>query len=317
MGVANATVFGGSGFVGRQVVRELARMGASVRVAVRRPDRALFLKTMGDVGQITPVAANVRDDESVAAAVAGADAVVNLVGILYESGAQTFEAVHHQAAGRIARAAATAGVRGLVQISAIGADESSPSAYARSKGAGEAAVRAAFPAAAIARPSIVFGPDDDFFNKFAMIARLSPAVPLIGGGKTRFQPVFVGDVGDAVAAMLTRDDAAGKTFELGGPDVFTFRELMEIVLQATRRRRLLVPVPFGLMEMEGAVLGLAPKPLLTRDQVRMLRVDNVAEHGLPGLADLGVAPTAVAAVVPGYLERFRRGGQFGRPSRAA
>ena len=316
MSVASVTVFGGSGFVGRHVVRELAKAGASVRVAVRRPDRALFLKPMGDVGQITPVAANIRDDASVAAAVEGSEAVVNLVGILYQAGRQTFDAVHHQGAGRIARAAKAAGAERLVHVSAIGADGDAASDYARSKAAGEAAVRAEFSGAAVIRPSIVFGPDDNFFNLFAALARLTPVLPLIGGGRTRFQPVYVGDVAAAVMAVLSSAEGAGTTHELGGPEIFTFRELMETVLQATGRRRLLVPVPFAMMEWYGAVLGLAPQPLLTRDQVRLLRTDNTAEHGLPGLADLGIAPTAVAAVVPGYLAQYRRGGEFSRRSNA-
>ncbi len=316
MSVASVTVFGGSGFVGRHVVRELAKAGASVRVAVRRPDRALFLKTMGDVGQITPVAANIRDDASVAAAVEGSEAVVNLVGILYQAGRQTFDAVHHQGAGRIARAAKAAGAERLVHVSAIGADGDAASDYARSKAAGEAAVRAEFSGAAVIRPSIVFGPDDNFFNLFAALARLTPVLPLIGGGRTRFQPVYVGDVAAAVMAVLSSAEGAGTTHELGGPEIFTFRELMETVLQVTGRRRLLVPVPFAMMEWNGAVLGLAPQPLLTRDQVRLLRTDNTAEHGLPGLADLGIAPTAVAAVVPGYLAQYRRGGEFSRRSNA-
>jgi NADH dehydrogenase len=317
MGIARATVFGGSGFVGRHVVRELAKSGASVRVAVRRPDRALFLKTMGDVGQITPVAANIRDDTSVADAVRGSDAVVNLVGILHQSGRRTFEAIHHHGAGRIARAAHAAGARSLVHVSAIGADAASPSAYGRSKAAGEAAVREAFPSAAIVRPSLVFGADDNFFNRFAMLARISPALPLIGGGKTRFQPVYVGDVAAAIAALAAAGGDTPATYELGGPEVLTFRELMEVVLAATGRRRLLVPVPFGIMELNGAILGLAPEPQLTRDQVLMLRADTVAEHGLPGLAELGITPSAVAAIVPGYLVRYRRGGEFARPSGAA
>ncbi len=320
MNVANVTVFGGSGFIGRQVVRELARAGAGVRVAVRRPDRALFLKTMGDVGQVTPVAANIRDDASVAAAVEGSDAVVNLVGILYQAGRQTFDAVHREGAERIARAATAAGVRRLVHVSAIGAEANATSGYARSKAAGEAAVRERFPGAAVIRPSIVFGADDNFFNLFAMFARLTPVLPLIGGGGTRFQPVYVGDVAAAVAAILSSASGAstttGTTHELGGPEILTFREVLETVMRATGRRRLLVPVPFAIMEWYGAALGLLPQPLLTRDQVRMLRTDNVAEHGLAGLAELGVAPTAVAAVVPGYLARYRRGGQFGRPSNA-
>lgn len=320
MNLASVTVFGGSGFVGRHVVRELAKAGAAVRVAVRRPDRALFLKPMGDVGQITPVAANIRDDASVAAAVNGSEAVVNLVGILFEAGRRTFDAVHHRGAERIARAAKAAGAERLVHVSAIGAFDGAVSSYARSKAAGEAAVRREFPGAAVVRPSIVFGADDNFFNLFAALARLSPVLPLIGGGRTRFQPVYAGDVGAAVAAILSSAQGAagdaGTTHELGGPEILTFRELMETVMQATDRNRLLVPVPFAIMEWYGAMLGLVPQPLLTRDQVRMLRSDNTAEHGLPGLSDLGIVPTAISAIVPGYLGRYRRGGQFNRQSTA-
>lgn len=316
------TVFGGSGFVGRCAVRDIAKTGARVRVAVRRPEDALVVKPMGDVGQITPVAANIRDEASVAAAVAGADAVVNLVGILYERGKQTFRAVHADGAGRIARAAKQAGVKRLVQISAIGADPASGSAYARSKGEGEAQVKSAFPGATIVRPSIVFGPEDDFFNRFAGYARIAPALPLVGGGETRFQPVFVGDVAAAVAAILERDDTAGNTYELGGPKVYSFAELMELMLTEIKRRRLLVPLPFALVELEAAMLDIcysivnvlplvsdiAPPPPVTRDQVRMLRHDNVVGEGALGLSDLGISPTTLEAILPTYLDRYRRGG---------
>lgn len=322
MSFDNVTIFGGSGFIGHCVVREIAKTGARVRVAVRRPNEALDLKPMGDVGQITPVAANVRDDASVAAAVQGADAVVNLVGILYERGRQTFRSVHADGAGRVARAAAAAGVRRLVHLSAIGAAPYSDSAYARSKAEGEAQVRSAFPNATVMRPSIVFGPGDDFFNRFAGYARIVPALPLVGGGLTRFQPVFVGDVADAVMAVLNRDDTAGKTYELGGPKVYSFAELMSLMLAEIRRRRLLVPLPFVLAEAEAAILDvcysvvnalpvlsdLAPAPPLTRDQVRMLRHDNVVAEGALGLSDLGIVPTALEAILPTYLDRYRRGG---------
>ena len=317
MSVANVTVFGGSGFVGRHVVRELAKAGAGVRVAVRKPDRALFLKTMGDVGQITPVATNIHDNASVTEAVAGSDAVINLVGVLYEAGRQTFDAVHHKGAGRIARAAKAAGVGHLVQVSGIGANIEAGSKYARSKAAGEAAVRAAFPSAAVIRPSIVFGADDKFFNLFAALARLSPVLPLIGGGDTRFQPVYVGDVAAALTAIVSSSNSTGTTYELGGPEILTFRQLLERVLQETGRTRLLVPVPFAIMEWKGAVLSLAPRPLLTRDQVRMLRTDNTAEQGLSGLADLDITPTAVAAILPSYLGRYRRGSEASRQSSAS
>jgi NADH dehydrogenase len=308
MAAQTATVFGGSGFVGRYVVRELAKAGARVRVAVRHPDSAGFVRTMGAVGQVTPVAANVRDDASVRAAVAGSESVVNLVGILYERGRQTFEAVHVAGAARIARESATAGVHRFVHFSALGADPASPAAYARSKAAGEAKVREAFPAATILRPSIVFGPEDDFFNRFAMLARLVPALPLIGGGHTQFQPVFVGDVAAAVLACLALSEAAGKTYELGGPKVYEFRELLALVLEQTGRRRLLAPLPFALAEFQAFFLEFLPVPPLTRDQVRMLRRDNVTSRGVPGLAELGITANALEAIVPTYLQRYRRGG---------
>lgn len=302
------TVFGGSGFLGRYIVKRLAESGARVRVAIRRPEEGLFLKPAGDVGQIDIVQANLRHAGSVAAALAGADAAVNLVGILHPSGAQTFEAVHAEGAGTVARAAAEAGLRHLVHISAIGADPDSPARYARTKAAGEAAVRAAFPAATILRPSVVFGPEDDFLNRFAALARISPVLPLIGGGHTRFQPVYVGDVAGAVLAALDRADAAGRTYELGGPRTYSFRELLAFVLSAIGRRRLLAPVPFWVAMFEAAFLERLPAPLLTRDQVRLLRRDNVAGPGMPGLRDLGIEPTPLEAVAETYLSRFRRGG---------
>ena len=310
MSTPTATVFGGSGFVGRYTVGELARRGYRVRVAVRRPDRALFLIPMGDVGQITPVAANIRDDASVAAAVEGADAAINLVGVLYEAGAQRFHAVHADGAGRIARAAAAAGVDRMVHVSAIGAAPDSPAAYARSKAAGEEAVRNAFPGAAVVRPSVVFGIEDDFLNRFAWIARLAPALPLIGGGNTRFQPVYVGDVAAGIARIVEDHGTAGGIYELGGPEVYSFRELMETLLRHIGRRRPLLPVPGILAMLPAGLMELSPfPPLLTRDQIRMLACDNVAAGDAPGLKDLGLAPTPLEAVAPGYLARYRRGGR--------
>ena len=307
------TVFGGSGFIGRYVVQRLARTGVRVNVAVRHVERAKFLKTMGNVGQITPVACDITAAASVARAVQGADAVVNLVGILYPSGhGHGFDAVHHQAAGAIAEAAKAAGARALVQISAIGADAESDSAYARSKAAGEAAVRAAFPEATILRPSIVFGPEDSFFNRFAAMARLSPALPLIGGGHTLFQPVYVGDVADAVLRALSDPGTQGKTYELGGPKTYSFKALMELMLATIGRRRLLVPVPFGIAEIQGAVLQLLPVPPLTRDQVALLKRDNVVAEGALTLADLGIEPTTLEVILPAYMERFRRDGHYSR-----
>ncbi len=301
------TVFGASGFVGRYVVRELARSGARVRAAVRLPERANFLKPMGDVGQITPVAANIRDDASVAAAVDGADTVINLVGVLFSGGKQSFNAVHVDGARRVAAAAKAAGAERLVHMSAIGADPASDSLYAASKGAGEALVREIFPTAAIVRPSLVFGPEDDFFNRFAVMARLAPALPLIGGGKTRFQPVYVGDVADAFAALAAGKGAPGSTYEFGGPRVYTFRRLMEMILAEIGRKRLLVPVPFPVAMAQAAVTELAPLPILTRDQVRLLRHDNVISGDFPGLDDLAVEATSLEAILPTYLRRYRRG----------
>ncbi|TXH37488.1 MAG: complex I NDUFA9 subunit family protein [Rhodospirillaceae bacterium] len=306
------TVFGGSGFIGRYVVEKLAKRGWMIRVAVRRPDDALFLKTAGQLGQIAPIAANIRDQRSVEAVIAGADAVINLVGILFESGPQRFAKVQAEGPGRIAAAAAAAGVRQMVHISAIGADSASPAAYGRSKAAGEQAVRAAFPAATILRPSIVFGPEDGFFNRFAAMTRLSPALPLIGGGRTRFQPVYVVDVADAVLAALERPDAAGQTYELGGPGTYSFRELMQLLLQEIGRRRLLIPIPFALASLQGALLQYLPSPPLTLDQVRLLKRDNVVSPGAKGLADLGIAPTAVEVILPTYLDKYRPRGGYDR-----
>jgi NADH dehydrogenase len=304
-----ATVFGGSGFLGRYVVQRLAKQGWMVRAAERRPDEALFLKPLGEIGQITPVAANIRHQASVEAAIVGADAVVNLVGLLYQSGRQRFDAVHVEGAGRVAAAARKAGASRFVQISAIGADPASPAAYGRTKAAGEAAVKAAFPDATVLRPSIVFGPEDQFFNRFARMARMSPALPLIGGGHTKFQPVYVGDVADAVMAVIDRNDSQGKTYELGGPEIRSFRELMVLMLEEIGRRRLLVPVPFAIASLQGALLQLLPSPPLTLDQVRLLRRDNVVASGMAGLGELGVSPTALELILPTYLARYRPGGR--------
>jgi NADH dehydrogenase len=308
-----ATVFGGSGFIGRYVVSKLAREGWLVRVAVRRPDEALFLKTAGVVGQVTPVAANVRDRASVARAIAGATAVVNLVGILHESGRQKFQAVQAEAPRTIAEEAARAGVRHLVHISAIGADANSDSTYARTKAAGEAAVQQAFPGATILRPSIVFGPEDDFFNRFAKMAQIAPALPLIGGGRTRFQPVYVGDVADAVVRAIEMREAAGRTYELAGPKVYSFAELMRLMLKEIGRKRALVPLPFPVASLMGSVLQNLPMPQLTADQVRQLKRDNLPTAGAAGLADLGITPTMVEAILPTYLDRYRARGAYRRP----
>jgi uncharacterized protein YbjT (DUF2867 family) len=309
------TIFGGSGFLGRHLVRALARRHYRIRVAVRRPDLAGHLQPLGRVGQIHAVQANLRYPDSVAPAVRNADVVVNLVAILFARGRQTFPAVHVAGADAVARAAAAVGAR-LIHVSAIGADPDSPSQYARTKAEGEAAVHAAVPAATIFRPSIMFGPEDDFFNRFGAMARLSPVLPLVGGGHTRFQPVFVGDVAEAIARAVDGDARAGTTYELGGPEVKTFRQLMEFVLATTGRRRLLLPLPFGIAALQAAFLQFLPKPPLTPDQVKLLRVDNVVSAAAEGdgrtLAGLGIDPSTIAAVVPSYLWRFRKTGQFGR-----
>ena len=307
------TIFGGSGFLGRHLVRALAKRGYRIRVAVRRPELAGHLQPQGRVGQIHAVQANLRYPASVDAAARDADVIINLVGILYERGGQRFETVHVAGAEAVARAAATSGAR-LIHVSALGADDTSASLYASTKARGEKAALAAVPSAMIVRPSIMFGPEDDFFNRFGAMARLSPFLPLVGGGLTRFQPVFVGDVAAAIANAVDGKGKRGLAYELGGPEVNTFRELMEYVLAVTERRRLLIPIPFGLASFQAYVLQLLPKPLLTPDQVELLRSDNVVSEEAPRerrtLEALGVAPVAMAAIVPTYLWRFRKTGQF-------
>jgi NADH dehydrogenase len=303
------TIFGGSGFLGRHMVRALANDGWRIRVAVRRPNNALFLKPMGRVGQIQLVKANVRDEEAVRAALKGADAAINLVAVLYQSGNQRFDSLHVEAAERIARLASELGVGRLLHVSALGIT-GNPSHYARTKTLGEERVRARFPGATVFRPSVVFGPEDDFFNKFAWLARLSPVLPLIGGGKTRFQPVFVGDIAQATVRVLSDPTSAGHTYELGGPEILTFKQIMELILRETRRRRILLQVPFGLARVQGVVFGLLPKPLLTLDQVRMLETDNVVSEGAATFRDLNIVPEAPGAIIPSYLWRFRKHGEF-------
>jgi uncharacterized protein YbjT (DUF2867 family) len=305
-------VIGASGFIGRYVVKRLAARGIVIAAVVRNVEAAKLLLPMGDVGQIARLGANLLDDARLAAAIAGAEAVINLVGILHESGSQRFDAIHHEGPARLGALATAAGVKRLVHISALGADPAAPSAYGRSKAAGEQALRASFPGATILRPSIVFGPEDAFFNRFARLAQLLPALPLIGGGTTRFQPVYVGDVADAVMAALDDRASAGQTYELGGPRIYTFKALMELILAETKRKRLLVPVPWALARCQGALLQLLPNPPLTVDQVRSLERDNVVSPGARTLADLGIAPDTVEAIVPAYLDRYRRGGWFNR-----
>ncbi len=305
-----ATVFGGSGFIGRYIVRALAAEGWRVRVAVRRPHTAYFLRALGEVGQVEPFQANIRDPKSIERAVAGATAVINLVGVLYESGSQTFANLQAEGAGRVAGTAAKAGASHFIQMSAIGADADSESAYASSKAEGENAVKAAFPAATILRPSIVFGPEDDFFNRFATLARFSPVLPLISGGLTKFQPVYVGDVAKAVVAALKSPVAAGRTFELGGPTIYSFKGLMELMMSVTGGHSILVPVPRPLALLKAYFLQLLPKPLLTVDQVRLLDHDNVVNQAAADLAALDIIATPAEAILPLYLARFRKHGEF-------
>ncbi|TCL72105.1 complex I NDUFA9 subunit family protein [Rhizobium sp. BK251] len=309
------TVFGGSGFIGRHVVRALAQRGYRIRVAVRRPDLAGFLQPLGNVGQISIVQANLRYRNSIEHAVQGANHVINCVGILFESGRNTFDAVQEFGARAVAEAARNAGAT-LTHVSAIGADAKSTSAYGRTKGRAEAAIHSIKPDAIIFRPSIVFGPEDDFFNKFADMARMAPALPLIGGGKTKFQPVYVGDVAEAVAHAVDGKLTGGQIYELGGPEVLTFRECLEAVLRVTSRKRPLVSLPFGIASLIGSIASMVPfvAPPITPDQVRMLRYDNVvskhAEKEGRTFAAIGIVPTMVDSVLPSYLVQYRPQGQF-------
>lgn len=302
-----ATVFGGAGFIGRHVVQRLARQGYIVRVVGRDTEKAARLRTLGDVGQVVPVSASVTHEDSVARAVAGAEVVVNLVGILFERKPGDFARIHAEGAGRVARLAAAAGARRLVHISAIGADAGSESLYARTKAEGEAAVRAAYPAATILRPSVVFGPEDQFLNRFASLAALLPVMPVVAG-ETKFQPVYVGDVADAVMAAITRDDAPGQTYELGGPRAMSMRQVLEFVLEHTHRRRPLVPMPAALVRLQARLGEMLPTPPLTRDQLILLGRDNLVAEGAAGFAALGIEPKAIEAIAPAYLARYRPGG---------
>ncbi|PKU23429.1 complex I NDUFA9 subunit family protein [Telmatospirillum siberiense] len=318
-----ATVFGGTGFIGRHLVQHLASRGWRVRVAVRDPDGAGFLRPLGDVSQVVPVFAEITDEASTRAAVEGAQWVFNAVGILTEHGRSNFENIHLIGARNVATAAKAAGAKTLVHISAVGADSQSASAYARSKAAGEAAVRAAFPDAVILRPSVVFGPEDDFINRFASLSSFSPVLPvfvtdghlfpsgqtgdcpLFGTGGTKLQPVYVGDVAGAALAAASSPDHAGKTFELGGPQVVSLKQLLELILATIGRRRLLIPLPLSVARLQALLMRVLPNPPLTTDQVKLLAKDNVVGQGVPGLADLGVVPTALESIIPGYLGRFR------------
>ncbi len=318
------TVFGGTGAIGRQLVASLADAGARVRVATRDTEKAHFLKPLGQLGQVAPILASVTNEESVKRAVGGADMVVNLVGILNESGKSTFQKIHVDGAATVAKVAAAAGVTALVHLSALGAAEDSPAAYARSKAQGEKAVTAAFPGATILRPSVVFGPDDGFFNLFGMVSRMAPVLPyftrdgfslkktdgglsvdLSGTGGPKFQPVYVGDVVAAIVAVLQDPAVRGRIYELGGPKVYSMREVMELVAEVTRHRVPVVPVPFWVAKIQATLLGLLPKPMLTSDQVKMMERDNICSGSQPGLADLGIEPEAAEAILPGYMSRYR------------
>jgi len=310
------TIYGGSGFIGRYVVRALAKTGCRMRIAVRRPDLTGYLQPMGGVGQINAVQTNLRDMDSVRRAAQGADAVINLVGILFQRGKQKFTVLQAEGAARVAEVAAEIGAGSMVHLSAIGADPTSKSLYARSKAAGEDAVMKAFPEAVVLRPSIVFGPEDDFFNRFAAMARISPFLPLIGGGETRFQPVYVGDVAKAVVAGLEGEAKSGKTYELGGPEILSFKELMEFVLETTQRNRLLLPLPVWLAKVQAVLFSILPKPPITLDQIYLLDRDNVVGEAAIAqqrtLTALGIEPVAIETAVPSYLERFRPKGQFSK-----
>lgn len=302
------TIFGGSGFVGRYLVQKFAEKGDAIRVAARNPIAANFLKPLGEVGQITPVQASILSEEQVSRAIEGADIVVNLVGILFEKGAQTFEAIHVEGAKKVAKVAKEAGVKRLLHMSALGANLKSRSVYARTKAEGEKVVQKNFPDSTIFRPSIIFGPEDAFFNRFAEMACFSPFLPLIGGGKTQFQPVYVVDVADGFLKAVSKESTIGNLYELGGPEVYTFKELMEYLLTSIHRKRALVPLPFAVAKAMGAIAQFLPTPPLTPDQVELLKSDSIVSPDALNVADLGVRPHAVEAILPSYISRFESKG---------
>lgn len=305
------TVLGGSGFVGRHLVQRLAKTGAQIRLGVRNVELAKRLKPLGDVGQIVPMPVDIGRGTGLDAAVAGADVVINLVGILAPGGGnKSFQAIQADGAQRAADAAKAAGVPRFIQMSALGADADARALYAQTKAAGEAAVQAVYPDAVILRPSIIFGPEDGFFNRFAAMARLAPALPLIGGGATLFQPVFVGDVAEAMA-MAVRDPSIRGIYELGGPKTYSFKDLMQFTLDAAHLKALLLPLPFGVAGLIGSVAQMLPGAPITSDQVELLKTDNIVSGAYPGLADLGITGATIEAIVPAYLARFQPGGRFG------
>jgi NADH dehydrogenase len=311
------TLFGGSGFIGRHLVRRLAKAGHTLRIAVRHPESAKFLRPLGEVGQITPIAADLTVPASLPPVLEGADQVVNLVAILHERGRQRFASLHVEGARRLAQAAKAAGLTDFLQVSALGAAPDAEADYAKSKFAGEQAVRDAFPDAIVVRPSIVVGPEDGFFNRFAAMAQISPVLPLIDGGRTLFQPTCVGDVAEAIDRLLADPGYRGRTFELAGPRTYSFRQLLELLLQEIGRKRLLLPLPGPLAWMKAAVFeAVLPKPPLTRDQIRLLRRNNVMDPGAAGYAALGMEPQTIEALLPTYLDRYRPGGRFAQAGRA-
>lgn len=307
-----ATVFGGTGFLGRQIVGDLARLGFTVKVATRIPESAYFLKPLGAVGQIVPFACDYSDAQSITDALQGSDFVVNCIGILYERRRSKFQKAHVDMPVMIARACRDQGVKRFVHISALGCDNGT-SKYAKSKFEGEQAVLENYPRATLLRPSIIFGEDDNFFNMFAELARYLPFLPLIGGGKTKFQPVYVGDVAECVIKVFAEpmERYCGKTYELGGPDVVDFKQVYELLFKYTGRTRHLVSLPFSFAKFEASFLSLLPKPLLTRDQVESLKSDNIVQIGMPAIADFGVVPKTLDLILPTYLNRYRPGGRFG------
>lgn len=310
-----ACVFGGSGFIGRQIVRELARQGYLIKVATRVPESAYFLKTAGTVGQIVPVACNYADEADIRSAVQGCDLVINCIGVLYEKGKNTFTRLHTELPRNIAKACVYEKVDRFVHISAMACDVNH-SKYGKSKRNGELAVLENYPFATILRPSVVFGAEDNFFNMFARLSVVSPVLPLIGGGKTLFSPVYVGDVADAVVACLKNESTKGQIYDLSGPETLSFKEIYEKLFSFTGRKKTLVSLPWGIAKLQGSLMGLLPSPLLTADQVESLKTDNVSDGDLGNLADLGVSPTPMAAILPSYLARYRPGGRFGDKKRA-